>query len=136
MTVLAWGGRHGTIMQQSEAADGGFGKDTTWIALGAVRMRMTTPSSRISRMYSRDGFENVVTVQCENSFPKRISGFETLRDLLLAADQTRMRINYRGRTMSIMGVRYPNDGWITGNDTIVNIDCIEAPQPQGILDVA
>lgn len=136
MGVLAYGARHGTLMQQSRADDGGMGHDTSWVALGPVLMRLTTASSRIAMTYQRDGFENVVTVQCEDALPKRILGYTSLQALLLAIPEERMRINYRARTLSVIGVRMPNDGEIHGRRSVINIDCVETPQPVGIMDKA
>lgn len=123
-------------MQQARTDDGGMGHDTDWVAIGPVLMRLTTASSRLAMTYEREGFENVVTAQCEDGLPKRILGYKTLRELLLAIPEERMRINYLGRTLSPIGVRMPNDGRIHGERSVVNIDCIETPQPVGIMDKA
>ena len=134
MGFLDHGARHGTLMQQVNVSDGGMGQDTSWSAIGAVLMRLTTASSRIALTYEREGFANVVTVQMEDLLPKRILGLKTVRELLLAIPEERMRINYRSRTLSIVGVRFPNDGEIHGGRSVVNIDCVETPQPVGIMD--
>jgi len=125
-------------MQQSHADDGGMGRDTTWVALAAVLMRLTTTDSRTALAYQRTGFENVVTVQMEDQLPKRILGYKTISELLLGVTpvEERMRINYRGRTLSIVGVRLPNDGEVHAGRSVVNIYCIETPQPVGIMDTA
>lgn len=136
MGVLTHGAKHGTLMQMTLSADGGMGKVATWAEIGALRMRLTTASSRTRRTYGRDGFENLVTVQAINAMPVRILGYKTLRELLqgITPLTKRLRINYEGRTLSIMGVRMPNDGQVHGANSVVNIDCVETPQPVGVLD--
>ncbi len=136
MAALDHGAKHGTLMQMSHASDGGFGKTTTWSAIGPLRLRLTTVSSSQQLAYQRDGFENVLRIQAENFLPKRILRYKTLRDLLVGITpiEERMRINYDGRTLSIIGVRFPNDGEIHGKNSLVSIDCIETPQTVGIMD--
>jgi hypothetical protein len=70
----------------------------------------------------------------DNWLPVRINGYKSVKTLFLANDQKRMRIEYEGRTLTIIGVRYPNDGQVQGRNTIVNFDCIETPQPVGVQD--
>lgn len=133
---IGHGARHGTLMQMTVSSDGGMGSDATWPEVGALLMRLTTASSRIRQVYERDGFENVVTVQAIDALPVRILGYTTLRDLLQGNTPLtkRLRINYQGRTLTIIGVRMPNDGQVHGGHSVVNIDCIETPQPTGVMD--
>lgn len=136
MGVLNQGALHGTLMQLTLSADGGFGREPTWAAIGALRMRLTTASSRTRRAYERHGFENMVTVQAIDALPVRLLGHKTLSELLLAFNPPtkQLRINYQGRTLTVAGVRMPNDGQVHGTNSVVNIDCMETPQPVGILD--
>lgn len=136
MGVLDQGAKHGTLMQLTLSADGGMGQEPTWAAVGAVRMRLTTASSKTRRAYERHGFENLVTVQAIDAMPVRLLGHKTLSDLLLAFNPPtkRLRINYEGRTLSIVGARVPNDGQVHGTQSVVNIDCVETPQAVGVLD--
>lgn len=132
------GAKYGTLKQMVNTDDTGFGFDTTWQAIGALRMRVTTAASNIRLAYEREGFNNVMTMQALNFLPRRILGYKTLRELLLGIQplEERMRIDYEGRTMSIVGVRFPNEGQIHGRNSIINIDCVETPQMVGILDKA
>lgn len=136
MGVLDQGAKHGTLMQLTLSADGGFGQEPTWAAVGTVKMRLTTASSRTQRAYERHGFRNMVTVQAIDAMPVRLLGHKRLSDLLLAFNPPtkRLRINYENRTLTIEGVRMPNDGQVHGANSVVNIDCVETPQPVGILD--
>lgn len=136
MGVLNQGALHGTLMQLTLSADGGFGREPTWAAIGALRMRLTTASSKTRRAYERHGFENLVTVQTIDAMPRRVLGHKRLSELLLAFNPAtkRLRINYEGRTLTIAGVRIPNDGRVHGANSVVNIDCVETPQPVGVVD--
>jgi len=134
MTVLALGLKHGTLKRQTQVTDAAMGYTTTWGPLTAVRMRLNTGDSKIARYFKREGFENVLVIQAEDRLPTHVEGHTSLRRLLLDNTQERMRLDYDGRTLTIVGVSLPNDGRIHGAASVINIGCVETPQPVGIQD--
>lgn len=133
MPVAARAIRHGTLQRDVLTADGTGGDTGVWTSLASFPMRLHTVSARQAFAYKREGFENVIRVQAENRLAKRVAGHKTLRDLMMASGETKLRILFRGRTLSPIGTKYPNDGMITGNGHVL-IDCIETPQPVGYMD--
>lgn len=126
--------RHGTLHEEVYASDGGGGQTGTMTARAAVAGRFTTASAKTIERYGRLGYENLITWQMVNHLPVRVQGHTTVRDLLGDTSQGRWRIVFRGRTLTIVGYRLPNEGMIHGRAGHINIDCIETPQPVGAMD--
>lgn len=134
MAIQSFLTRHATLERYVVTDDLAGGQTGVWTALAPILLSLTSPNSRISFEYKREGYENVTIGQTLDALPRRILGYSLLSSLLRDITLTKLRFVFQGRTLHPIAFRTPMDGKTMGIPPIVNLHLSDTIPKKGYVD--
>ena len=125
------------ILQQNTLTDdNGGGQTSSWSPVLPLRCRVTQLSATVSsRIYQREGAEDVYRVYCEDKIV-RTDGERSLHRLLRKPSEAKFRFLWQGdRTITPIGMERPAAGTHDHLADVIWIDCLETPEGVGYADL-